>query len=201
MWELPGDSHNLSYFTPSLHISCCNPQRLTLRSCDPSKKLLNHPSLHPPRPPRPSMPTLAPHLLLNPPCPRLCPCLHLTPHSIHRAPPGHLCPRSHLTSCSIHRAPQAVYAHARTSPLTPSMNQRVKRLTFALGSCTRCTLARTPMRPWASTLLHMRRWDTHARTYTAPTPPSELQVCCCSHSHTHTQCMQLQMRVQMQIRT
>ena len=25
---------------PSLRISCCNPQRLTLRSCDPSKKLL-----------------------------------------------------------------------------------------------------------------------------------------------------------------
>ena len=39
-WELPGDSHNLSYFTLSLCISCCNPQRLTLRSCDPSKKLL-----------------------------------------------------------------------------------------------------------------------------------------------------------------
>ena len=43
-WESPGDSHNFSYFTPSLHISCCNPQRLTLRSCDPSKKLLNLPT-------------------------------------------------------------------------------------------------------------------------------------------------------------
>ena len=32
--------------------------------------------------------------------------------------------------------------------------------------------------------------------YTAPAPPSELQVC-----RTHTQCMQLQMWVQMRIRT
>ena len=32
---------HLFYFTPSLHTSCCNPKRLTLRSCDHSKKLLN----------------------------------------------------------------------------------------------------------------------------------------------------------------
>ena len=149
-----------------------------------------------------------------PPPGRLCPRLHFTPHSIHCTPPGHLCPRSHLTPCSIHRAPQAIYAHACTlHPPRPSMptlaphpllhpprppgrlcphshltltlstNQRVKRLTFA-GSRVRCMLACTPMHPWASTLLRMYRWDTHACMYTAPAPPSELQVC-----RTHTQCM------------
>ena len=122
--------------------------------------------------------------LLHPPC-----------------PPGHLCPCSHLTPHTIHHTPRAIYAHTRTSPLAPSTNQRVKRLTFALGSCARCTLARTPMHPWASTLLRMCRWDTHVHTYTAPAPPSKLQVCCCSHSCTRTQCIWLQMRVQMQIRT
>ena len=127
----------------------------------------------------------------------LCPRSHLTPCSFHHAPLGHLCPCSHLTPCTIHRALQAIYAHTRTSPLAPSTNQRVKRLTFALGSHARCTLTRTPIHSWASTLLHMCRWDTHARTYTAPTPPSKLQVYCCSCSCIRTQCMQLQMQVQM----
>ena len=45
---------------------------------------------------------------------------NLTPRSIHHAPPGRLCPHSHLTPHSSTMPPQAVYAHAHTSPLTPS---------------------------------------------------------------------------------
>ena len=41
-WELPRASHIIIFLPlPSLCLSCCNPQRLTLRSCDTVRKLLN----------------------------------------------------------------------------------------------------------------------------------------------------------------
>ena len=39
-WESPGDSHNL-FLLHRHYVSCCNPKRLTLRSHDNCKKLLN----------------------------------------------------------------------------------------------------------------------------------------------------------------
>ena len=58
--------------------------------------LAPHPSLHPLHPPRPSMPMLAPPLAPStvPPLGHLCPRSHHP--SLHPPrPPGHLCPRSH----------------------------------------------------------------------------------------------------------
>ena len=41
-WELPGDSHIIIILTITITtLSCCNPKRLTLRSCDTVRKLSN----------------------------------------------------------------------------------------------------------------------------------------------------------------
>ena len=39
-WELPGDSHIVILTITITSLSCCNPQRLTLRSCDTVRKTL-----------------------------------------------------------------------------------------------------------------------------------------------------------------